>query len=152
MSNPGKGFQALINQILEHLPDADGQDFVLQVLRGHLIVEQQLREVLAAELPHVEYVLQADLEFSDLLKLVKALRYDGAPPWVWGGIAKLNRIRNDYAHNLQPTEIKKHLFDFVSLVKSNTIWHDEAMNADHVRDCITSLAMAIHRLHSPRDN
>jgi len=89
----------VIKQIVEKLPDSDDGDHLLQVLKGHLIIEQEFYKVIAAD------ERRRRAWSYQLLSLAKAMKHDEVEP-PWRGITKLNSIRTDYAHNLRPGQIQ----------------------------------------------
>ena len=91
--------------VTEHLGKC-ADDLILLTLKGHLIIENLL-EVNLCRLLVIERLPEGkdnpDLEFSQKLKLVQAVvltREPGPNADLFCAIAKLNKIRNDLAHNL----------------------------------------------------
>ena len=93
-------------------------DTSLIVLKGHLLVEEQLLKALKAKSVLPDAIDDANLRFFSLLHMVKALYGDDDNAWLWNCIAKLNTIRNDYAHDLEPAQIDQKIESFINSVES----------------------------------
>ena len=105
-------------KLLQHLrPKGDP---VLTILKGHLLVEELLREHLNKMLPNPKAIEQLDLSFNDCLCLVKAHHNQPFLRWLWEAIKKLNILRNKLAHNLEPKGFKDSIKDFIKYVEENT--------------------------------
>lgn len=82
-------------------------DFILLILKGHLIIEHLL-EINLVRLLSIEHLPEGgDLEFSQKLKLVQAVVMAskvGPNADLFCVIAKLNQVRNKLAHNLLSEE------------------------------------------------
>ncbi len=110
-------------RIEQHFPD--GADTTLQVLKGHLIIEEQLRFLLDRLLFHPEALRGdkgASFDCHQVICLVQAnTKYTHEEPWTWQAAKRLNKIRNSLAHNLAPASVDvkiQSLVDFVT--KENT--------------------------------
>jgi hypothetical protein len=108
----------VLERVLDHLPIS--HDPTLMILRGHLLVEEQLNAAVALRVAEPKYLVDARLEFDQLLCIAKAIYFKTEHSWVWGGIKKLNLLRNLLAHNLNPpnldakaNELVKHVEDHV---------------------------------------
>jgi len=85
------------------------EDTILIVLRGHLIIEQELSEICDGLLRQPA-VLPDRLNFDTRLRLVRALLGDGEfPKVVYDILQDLNRIRNKLAHNLDAKDLSDDL-------------------------------------------
>jgi hypothetical protein len=90
-------FQA-IARLGVHLPTGD--DYLLIVLKGDLLLEEQLHRIVrgALEAPH-EIGLRPP--FSRVHALARALRVSHARPEVWDAVRRIHEFRNTYAHQLE---------------------------------------------------
>jgi len=99
----------------EHIPWAS-QNEMLIILKGHLLVEDILREYCASEVKFPAELEKAKLTFTQVAQLVRAIQKYPPPQWVWGAIFKLNALRNKLAHKLIPEDFEKQKQEFVNLV------------------------------------
>ena len=111
----GNALLKLMIKILNHLPD---DDLELITLKGHLILEQELKAILLDSVKQQSPINKARLQFSQLAKIIKAFLYTEENSWLWGAIDKLNKIRNQYAHNLEPDSVLHTILEFVELVET----------------------------------
>jgi len=80
-------------------------DELSALLRCHLLVEKNLREFCSASVSSPKCLEGSKFQFYQIVNLARALLLEPEDPkmsWVWGGIAILNGMRNDYAHQLEP--------------------------------------------------
>ena len=82
------------------LPHGKGIELVL--LKGHLLIEKQVRLLLHRRLRNPAVLLEANssLEAHQAIQLAKAFFPPDHLPDVWTAVQKLNKLRNDIAHNL----------------------------------------------------
>jgi hypothetical protein len=85
------------------LPDHSVPD--LLILKLHLLIEEQLHQVLAERCKKPECLVKAKLSFAQKLALSEALCADEASDSVWLALRELNRIRNALSHELEPRAI-----------------------------------------------
>ena len=95
----------------------------MQVLKGHLLVEELVRETLVAHLRHPEALSGqkgASLSCHQAICLAEAiLRDDKLEAWTWDAMKKLNTLRNRLAHKLTGVELEKEVEAFTSYVISH---------------------------------
>lgn len=122
---PRKAFSARekYEDFLKHLP-ATTSDKALMALKGHLLVEQALREFVWRRVAKPERIKETQIQFSTLLDFAASLDDGDSMSWVWVATRKLNKLRNQLAHSLSPQKIEALEQDFVSYVKH----HDGEMN------------------------
>jgi hypothetical protein len=87
-----------------HYPD--DADMTLQVLKGHLLVEELLRQIFELLLAHPD-ALKGDrgttFECHQIICLVEAISpHSRDEAWIWSAAKRLNNLRNELAHNLEP--------------------------------------------------
>ncbi len=87
-----------IRRVRTHLPAVD--DYLLIVLKGDLLIEEQLRRIVrgAVEAPEE---LGKSPNFRLLYNLARALRRSHARPEIWDTASQLHEKRNTYAHRLE---------------------------------------------------
>jgi hypothetical protein len=99
-------------RLFEHLPAAkDHQE--LMVLKGHLLIEEVLNELVEKAVIKQSALRKAKLTFSQVLRLAESIYYRDQASWVWPAADKLNRIRNKMAHSLAGPEVSIMISEFV---------------------------------------
>lgn len=88
-----------VDTMTQHLGVTD--DPTLLILKGHLLVEERLRDVLARICRSHEEVPAARLSFHQVLWLCRAVVGREEDP-AWGFVTRLNEVRNRMAHRLEP--------------------------------------------------
>jgi hypothetical protein len=87
-------------------------DLAVVILKGHLIIEDLLLDLLAARAFRDRKALQAaDLKFFQKVQLCRALVAFPALDTLWELIHKLNTLRNDLGHSLDAPKRKSLLAD-----------------------------------------
>lgn len=87
------------------------------VLKAHLLAEEVLYSFVQQQSHRPNHLENARLSFAQLLALCRALhKYSNDDWWGWGGLKKLNALRNLLAHNLEPKDLTKQVVDFSLLV------------------------------------
>ena len=87
------------------------QDLSLIVLKGHLLIEEILQEIINQHLKEPDALSDARLTFFHRLRLVQALT--GKTARVWKSVEKLNQIRNQLAHKLEPSDLESRIDEFI---------------------------------------
>lgn len=114
----------------EHVPI--GGDMTLMILKGHLLIEEQIVFLINNRIPKLDALREADLTSHQQICLAEALveesSLDGNDRWLWPAIKKLNKLRNDIAHHLSKDGINDRIGDFVRRVpnkmESGNLCHD----------------------------
>ncbi len=88
----------------KHMPDTD--DLSLIVLKGHLLIEEMLIDVRDKLLPHAEYLDSVNINFNQLLHVIRSAIESKHDHKSWDLIIEFNRLRNKLVHNLEPPELK----------------------------------------------
>lgn len=78
-------------------------DEALVVLKGHLIVEEKLDEIIEAFVFHPQQLETARLSFAQKVAIARSISLDEPENTVWDLILKLNTLRNRLAHSLDGT-------------------------------------------------
>lgn len=92
-------------------------DYSLIVLKGHLLIEEQINQIIEGSVPFPD-CLPDDLTFSKKLALAKSLHRDSVPPGVWKAVTTLNRFRNDFAHELEPENIEDRIDAWAKIART----------------------------------
>ncbi|MFA0308968.1 hypothetical protein BH581_02990 [Vibrio splendidus] len=98
-----------------------GEDKVLVVLKGHLLIEELLSDILTLHLSldnPLGIKITNNMMFAKKLELCWALsKSTELPDEFWVAIKKLNTIRNKYSHNISPSGIDVTIQDFTCEVE-----------------------------------
>jgi hypothetical protein len=81
-----------------HLPLV--KDPTVIILRGHLLMEELLDEVIAASLRHPSAVRDARLTFFQKLCICQAIIGQVGGGHIWRAVKELNKLRNAVSHRL----------------------------------------------------
>ena len=131
----------------EHFPtDAD---LTLQVLKGHLLVEEILRELFIMQLPYSRAMKGSggtSFTCHQVICLVEAMTiHSQGIPWIWQAAKRLNNIRNDLAHQLSPKGLEDKVDGLIAFVKKENPELIEEASKEGVPECedliITLIAM-----------
>ena len=88
----------------EQLPEVD--DLSLIVLKGHLLIEVMLHELGRLTTRHPQYLKQADLSFSKLAHVLRAIVMSRPEDECGSLILQLNSLRNKLVHKLNPDDLR----------------------------------------------
>ncbi|MCX5632607.1 MAG: hypothetical protein NTW93_02880 [Phycisphaerae bacterium] len=86
------------------MPDTD--DLSLIVLKGHLLIEEMLIDIRDKLFPHAEYLDSVNINFNQLLNVIRSAIKSKHDHKSWDLIVAFNRLRNKLIHNLEPPELK----------------------------------------------
>jgi hypothetical protein len=105
-----------LSRFFRHLPEQD--DLTLIVLKGHLLVEQQMRDIVRKHAPECEVKRINRVTFSPLTRVTRALVGPDAlvDDW-WQAIDVLNKLRNQLAHELESTKVEALATQFSQLLR-----------------------------------
>jgi hypothetical protein len=143
----------LINQYLRPC----GDDLILLTLKGHLIIENLLETNLCRlleidHLPKEKEDNYPELQFIHKLKLLQAATIQSKPgpnSDLFKAVAKLNKIRNNLAHNLKnPSEIEAEIKSLIACYQSKA---DQKLNqnksiAEQLRECTYKLCGFLYEI------
>lgn len=99
-----------------------GKDLILVILKGHLLIEEQLRQIVDEHVKKPEALAMAHLNCFQVICLAEAFCSDRAAPWVWKALRNLNSLRNDTAHNIEPKRFQQRIEGIVWTVGENSIF------------------------------
>jgi hypothetical protein len=88
-------------------------DLTLVVLKGHLLMEEQVDGLISDLLPNPDALEQARPNLYIRLRLARALLSPGTLGELLDAAEKLNSLRNKLVHRLEPPEIAHHVDDFI---------------------------------------
>ena len=118
-------------------------DIEIDLLKGHLLIEQALRSELARHSKKPELLDDVKLSFSLLIGLVRSFSDMKPDSWVWGALRKLNQARNELAHNLSKRELEKKMDAFVVMADKA----EPSVGEDAVDDRFTEFHWALLKLY-----
>ena len=119
-------FIRIHSKLNSHLP-VDGSEEII-ILKGHLLLEEMLREILGKSVISQESVDAAQLSFHQVVCIVRSMYTNKANEWVWLGIVEINKIRNKMAHNLKPVNLNEKC--------ESLIEHSRRFGVGNVRLCV----------------
>lgn len=100
---------------IEMVPESS--DLTIIVLKGHLVIEELLCNVLRSHCENHDALLEARLTFYQKACVAKSLMSSVGTVY-FPSIFFINRLRNDLAHNLESSKRDKLIENFVSESKS----------------------------------
>ena len=96
-----------LHYFLRHMPYQES-DLTLIVLKGHLLLEQKVREFINERMLNPEALKAARLTSHQAICLAEALTLPNDDPKVlWSILRNVNTLRNDLAHNLAPQKVER---------------------------------------------
>lgn len=127
----------------EHLPGNRKFPIEVLVLKGHLLIEEELRSLVQAKFVDPgAYDLERS-KYSSLLRLARALYGAALPQWKWASAKAVNEMRNSIAHRLENDEVERRLEELCRGFEGS----DSAFV--HVeRDKLKQLAYCLSAIHS----
>ncbi len=108
-------------RLMTQLPIGVDKDLIL--LKGHLLIEDLLIEILKTSLEN-DNPTDIDVDkitlFDSILNLCWALNKSNLPVLIWESIKELNSIRNYMANNVPSAETDQRIADLSSKILSNS--------------------------------
>jgi hypothetical protein len=130
-----------LDRMSEHLPRS--KDLTLIVLKGHLLVEEQINKLLDVLLKNPKAVAGARLTFYQRLCILKALLPQAETTHSeWQAIEKLNSLRNQFAHTLEPACVEKRVKEFLAMIEDPDV-PEEEWNKEHIETRLKRCIAAI---------
>jgi hypothetical protein len=100
-------------RLFEHLP-RDGNP-ELTILKGHLLVEEQLYALVRKGVAHPEFVPK--LQFKSMIGVARAVSSQAETEWIWRACDALNALRNCLSHDLDRKDFPAKQEKFISTVE-----------------------------------
>lgn len=91
-----------------------GKDTELVLLKGHLLIEEQINKIIAERLKNPDALKDARITSYQAICLAKSFFPSDFKPWLWDALLKLNLIRNKVAHNIEGNGINDRIEHFVN--------------------------------------
>jgi len=107
-------------RFMKHLPS--GADHTLVVLKGHLLIEELLTELLKEKLNRnnpLRIKIDSNAMFAQKLNLCWAIVQGDIKFEIWTFLKELNSIRNKMAHSVEPQGISEKIEAFTKMVSSH---------------------------------
>ena len=104
-----------IVQCFEYLPSERGLEYI--ILKGHLLAEEEMLNYIKRAMPNPISITEERFSFYQLIQIVKAMRPTGADLWLWEALQKLNSLRNEMAHNLQPQGFDRRVKQLIKIIE-----------------------------------
>lgn len=95
------------------LPDTD--DLILVVLKGHLIIEEMLNDLINRLCPNPQHIESAKLNFVQLTYVAQSMLLLPVMDGAWAAIKVLNTLRNKLSHHLEPKDMEKYIVELERL-------------------------------------
>lgn len=109
-------------EYLRHLPEDIGHPLEVLVLRGHILIERQLINLIESE-PRKPKVMNLErMGFASKVDLAEALYGDRIHEWVWKALRSVNKLRNSLAHKLEDADLPDHTQKFIEQIKFDDPW------------------------------
>ena len=94
-----------LDPFFRHMPDPRA-DISLTILKGHLLVEHAIWQLILARTLSPEILKEDQFESSQKIALGEALgRPEPHSQKLWSIVRQLNKLRNHIAHNLEPPKV-----------------------------------------------
>jgi len=97
-------------------------DELTVVLKGHLLIEEQLRAITRVLMANPQYFDKARLTFANALQLARAVAGHFNKGACWSAAEKLNSLRNQLAHQAEPSTPAELYEPFFSVCESEPVW------------------------------
>jgi hypothetical protein len=121
-----------------------GKDVELVILKAHLLIEEQVRQIVDERLKNPTALADARLGCHQAICVAQSFFPADRDLSLWAGLKKLNKLRNDIAHNLEPKQLQNHIEEFIgSFPTGVTDGPDEAVRFELV---LWSLFVAVSDL------
>jgi len=102
-----------IERVRKHLPS--GSDLTLIALKGHLLAEEALDDLIRFYCKNPEHLENVEIRFQVKARLARALSGHAAWTGLWPLLDALNTVRNDLAHNIDSPKLKDRVNRFLAL-------------------------------------
>jgi hypothetical protein len=136
------------NRYRRHLPRSS--DPTLIVLKGHLLIEEEINDFISHLLPNPDALAAGKLTCYQRVRLLRALLPHGPITDFFDTVEKLNTLRNKFAHNLESRQIESLIEAFLRLVEDPeiSIFHSQREPlARRLKRSIGFLCGKLHGIH-----
>lgn len=143
----------LLQRFVTHLP-LQTTDRTLVVLKGHLLIEEMLREFVSKHFHDPQQLTDARLTFHQCLCLARAIETDQLREKLWRTVERLNTLRNKLAHSLEPKELDKYVKEFLEMQSDfdpGEPFIDKEQKFGALASCILGMCLALSHAVHPRE-
>ncbi len=102
------------NRFLSVLPS--GRELDLVILKAHLLIEEQVNVLIDERLKSAAALKKAQLDSFQRICLAESFFPSDFQPWLWPALKKLNKLRNDIAHQISPAGIDARIDYIIKLM------------------------------------
>lgn len=130
------------------LPADDDHPLEILVLRGHLLIEEELRKLVMKKCAKPElFRLHDRTPFRGLLTLCEALYGSAIPSWLWTVLRDLNQVRNSLAHRLEDQGVRAGVAGILKVYEEcdPTYSHVEGGLLERLNYCLSSAHVELLR-------
>lgn len=120
-----------------------GQDLTLVILKGHLLIEEQVRQLIDERVKIPQSLGDARLTCYQAICIAEAFCSE-EQKYIWDAVKKLNNIRNELAHKTEPVGLDDRIDDFVQSVRSLNL--DEENEQKRIEFTLWALFEAVSSL------
>ncbi len=92
---------------------SNSKDTELVLLKAHILIEEQIRQIIKERLVNPEAIKEAKLECFQAICLAQSFFPSDFLPWLWDALKKLNKLRNDIAHQATVPGLQDRIEHFV---------------------------------------
>jgi len=93
-----------------------GKDIVLVVLKGQLLIEEQVKLIVRERVRIFSCLERERFSFYQYVCLANALVGREAPTWIWSSLKRLGKLRNQIAHEMEPHSLNADVEKFIASV------------------------------------
>ena len=137
-----------LDRVFEHLPRGD--DLTLLALKGHLLIEELLDDIIGAHCQSPESLQDVEIRFPAKVKLVLALTGTHELKKIWRLCEKLNSLRNSLAHKIEHPLAQKKLNAFFAEFDDGAFdWRPLARDTKDLWSALSILIGAIQGVRNP---
>ena len=126
----------LYNRYKNYIPRT--KDFTLIILKGHLLIEEQLCEFIEKLCNKPEILKDARLTFYQKMCISKAIGGWSNKDFIWKFIEKLNNLRNRLSHSLEVPNLNDQIDHLLSIY-----WQSEFIKPENDQKRATVLRQTI---------
>jgi len=130
-----------LSRFASFLPADDEHPLEILVLRGHLLIEEELRNLVMKKCAKPDvFRFQDRTSFRGLLTLCEALYGPAIPTWLWTVLRDLNQVRNSLAHRLGDQGVRAGVAGILKIFEERdpTYAHAEGGFLERLNYCLSS--------------
>jgi hypothetical protein len=106
-------------EYLRHLPEDVSHPMEILALRGHILIERQITQLIEIELRNPSALDIDRMRYGSKVRLAHALLGDEVRVWIWEALSKVNVLRNSIAHKLADDKIEDHARALIDMVRQD---------------------------------